>query len=74
MLQLNEQRAVSPASFSGRDRVHVTRVALDFWFQHRVALGLSALGFLERCRLSSDQRTITFSGTLSGTLSGAVTG
>lgn len=46
--------------FNGRDRVHARRKALDWWFHHRGALGLRLREFLARCRLSDDQRTITF--------------
>jgi hypothetical protein len=49
--------------FSGRDRVHARRKALDWWFHHRGALGLRLRDFLACCRLSDDQRTITFTGT-----------
>lgn len=52
--------AARTVSFSGRDRVHATRVALDFWYHHRASLRLSASAFLARCLLSSDERTITF--------------
>jgi hypothetical protein len=49
--------------FSGRDRVHARRKALDWWFHHRQSLGLRLLEFLSLCRVSDDQRTITFPGT-----------
>jgi hypothetical protein len=49
-------------SFEGRDRVHVTRKALDFWYHHRAELKLSVRAFLQRCRLSTDERTITWLG------------
>ena len=48
--------------FSGRDRVQARRKALDWWFQHRQALGLRLLEFLACCRFSDDQRTIHFTG------------
>lgn len=47
--------------FSGRDRAHVKRKALDYWYNHRDFLKLSLRDFFSRCRLSSDERTITFS-------------
>lgn len=62
MLQLQDPAACSPVSFSGRDRVHVTRKALDFWYHHRAELKLSVRAFFLQCRLSSDERTITFLG------------
>ena len=34
--------------------------ALDWWFHHRQTLGLRLLEFFARCRVSDDQRTITF--------------
>jgi hypothetical protein len=46
--------------FSGHDRVQAQRKALDWWFQHRQALGLRLREFLCACRWSDDQRTITF--------------
>jgi hypothetical protein len=46
--------------FCGRDRVQAQRKAVDWWFHHRQALGLRLLDFLSRCRLSDDQRTLTF--------------
>jgi len=46
--------------FSGRDRVHARRKALDWWFHHRQALGLCLREFLSRCQVSDDQRTIIF--------------
>jgi hypothetical protein len=49
--------------FCGRDRVHAQRKALDWWFHHRQSLGLRLREFLALCRVSDDQRTITFVGT-----------
>ena len=46
--------------FSGRDGVQARRRALDWWFHHRQTLGLRLLEFFARCRVSDDQRTITF--------------
>jgi hypothetical protein len=46
--------------FSGRDRAHAKRKALDYWYQHRDALNLSMRDFFLRCRLKSDERTIVF--------------
>jgi hypothetical protein len=46
--------------FSGRDRVHAQRKALDWWFHHRQAHGLHLRDFLARCLVSADERTITF--------------
>jgi hypothetical protein len=46
--------------FSGRDRVHVVRVAVNWWYTHRNQLGLCLKDFFLRCQLSDDQRTITF--------------
>ena len=52
----------NPVSFSGRDRVHVKRKALDYWFHNKGRLGLSLREFLLQCRLSNDGRTIVFLG------------
>lgn len=46
--------------FFGRDRTHAKRKALDFWYQNRDRLHLSLRDFFSRCRLSHDERTITF--------------
>ena len=54
--------------FSGRDGVHARRKAVDWWFHHRVTLGLRLREFLACCRVSEDQRTITFTGTFTGTV------
>ena len=45
---------------TGRDRMHVKRRALDYWFRHRGALNCTVRDFLEQCRLSTDEKTITF--------------
>ncbi len=47
-------------SFNGRDRVHVQRLALNWWYTHRQQLGLCLKDFFLRCSLSDDGRTITF--------------
>jgi hypothetical protein len=52
--------SLKPVFFSGRDRVHVKRKALDYWYQNRQSLGLNLCAFLCRCTLSGDGRTITF--------------
>ena len=49
-------------SFSGRDLVDVKRKALDYWYQNRERLGLSLCGFLLRCTMSGDGKSITFEG------------
>ena len=46
--------------FSGRDRLHAQRKAVDWWFCHRHDLGLRLHEFFSRCRFSHDERTITF--------------
>jgi len=46
--------------FCGRDRVHARRKALDWWFHHRQSLGLRLVEFFAQCRVSDDQRKITF--------------
>jgi hypothetical protein len=51
---------LSTLNFSGRDRTHVKRKALDYWYRHRAELGVSLRDFFRRCRLSSDERTITY--------------
>jgi hypothetical protein len=53
-------------NFSGRDRVHAKRKALDYWYNNRDVLGLSVMDFFRRCRLSPDERTITFIPSISG--------
>ena len=60
MLQRPTEGFEQRLSWSGRDRVHVTRKAVDFWYHHRAELNLSVRAFLEQCRLSSDERTISF--------------
>jgi len=47
-------------NFSARSRVHVKRKALGYWFHNRSALGLSLSEFFRCCRMSPDERTITF--------------
>lgn len=47
-------------TFSGHDRCHAKRRALDFWYRNREALGLNLRDFFRRCFLSADERTITF--------------
>jgi hypothetical protein len=49
-----------PLTFSGRDALHVRRLALGWWYAHRDAHGLVANDFFARCRLSADGRTISF--------------
>jgi len=51
----------SKVNFSGRNRTHVKRKALDYWYHNRTVLRLSMNEFFARCRLSPDERTITFS-------------
>ena len=51
---------VKPVTFCGRDRTHAKRKALDFWYQNRDRLGMTLRDFFQRCRLSSDERTIIF--------------
>ena len=46
--------------FSGRDRADVKRKALDYWYHNRHLLNLDLKDFLGRCRVSADERTITF--------------
>lgn len=53
-------------NFNGRDRVQVKRKALDYWYDNRDKLQLSLRDFFSRCRMSRDERTITFSPTISG--------
>lgn len=63
---LFKERALGESTlieFSGRDRVHAQRKALDWWFHHRQSLGLHLRDFLALCLISDDQRTITFLGT-----------
>jgi hypothetical protein len=54
--------------FFGRDRVHAKRKALEYWYQNRHALHLTLADFFARCRISPDNRTITFHGTAAGDL------
>ena len=51
---------LNPVEFVGRDRVHVRRLAVNWWYSHRQQLGLCLKEFFLRCRLSADQRTIIF--------------
>jgi hypothetical protein len=46
--------------FQGRDRAHAKRRALDWWYRHREELGLCLRDFFGRCRISRDERTISF--------------
>lgn len=55
-----ELHSLKPLQFTGRDRTHSKRKALDFWFQNRDRLGMTLRHFFARCRLSPDGRTITF--------------
>jgi hypothetical protein len=55
-------------NFNGRDRVQVKRKALDYWYDNRDKLQLSMRDFFSRCRMSRDERTITFSISNSGNL------
>jgi hypothetical protein len=47
-------------TFSGRDSLHVRRLALAWWYQHRERHGLVVKDFLSRCRMSKDGRTISY--------------
>ena len=58
-MSLGEYQVI-PVAFCGRDRTHAKRKALDFWYQNRERLRLSLRDFFLRCRLSPDERTITF--------------
>jgi hypothetical protein len=49
-----------PLMFHGRDRCHAKRKALDYWYRHRDQLRLNLRDFFRCCRLSADERTITF--------------
>lgn len=51
---------VKPRRFSGYDRADAKRKALNFWYQNRDQLKLTLRDFFLRCRLSADERTITF--------------
>src|SRR6266545_1091955 len=53
-------------NFNGRNRAQVKRKALEYWFNNRDRLRMSLNDFVRHCRLSPDERTITFSGSLSG--------
>lgn len=53
-------------NFNARDRVRAKRKALDYWYNNRELLRLSMRDFFSRCRLSQDERTITFSSSISG--------
>lgn len=60
-MQLGEYQVKTVEQFQGRDRAHAKRKALDFWYRHREQLGMSVRDFFQHCRLSHDERTITFS-------------
>jgi hypothetical protein len=51
---------LKPLIFQGRDRAHAKRRALDWWYRHREDLGLCLRDFFSRCRISRDERTISF--------------
>ncbi len=55
-------------NFSGRNRAQVKKKALEYWFNNRDRLRLSLNDFVSRCRMSPDERTITFSASTSGNL------
>ena len=69
-LQGNVERKVPlgeyKVNFSGRDRVQTKRKALDYWYHNRDTLRLSMRDFFSHCRMSPDERTITFSSRFSG--------
>lgn len=47
-------------AFVGRDRVEAKRRALDYWYRNPRREGWTLQEFLRRCRLSADERVITF--------------
>jgi hypothetical protein len=47
-------------TFVGRDKVEVARRALDYWYRNPMREGLTLIDFLHRCRISADERKITF--------------
>jgi hypothetical protein len=47
-------------TFAGRDRQHVRKLALGWWYQHRAEHGLFMRDFLACCRMSHDGRTISY--------------
>lgn len=55
-------------NFNGRNRAQVKRKALDYWFHNRDRLRLTLPDFMRQCRMSSDERTITFFPVQSGNL------
>jgi hypothetical protein len=46
--------------FIGKDRYDAKRKALRFWFTHQSDLRESMQEFVNRCRLSPDQKVITY--------------
>jgi hypothetical protein len=47
-------------TFVGKDRVEVTRRALDYWYRTLRGPGITLKEFLRHCRLSADGTTIIF--------------
>jgi hypothetical protein len=53
----------SPAKtlkFVGKNRLDAKRKALRFWYANQAVLRESMQEFAKRCRLSSDQKVITY--------------
>lgn len=50
----------SERTFRAHSRVGVKREVLRYWHRNHSNLGLSLEQFLARCRLSDDERKVTF--------------
>jgi hypothetical protein len=59
-------------AFNGRNRAQVKKKALDYWVKNRERLELSLKDYISKCRLSPDERTITFTGILRTTTKSAL--
>lgn len=57
---LNENKPRNLITIFGRDRCDVARRALDYWYENPRRRGITLKQFLQRCRLSRDERTIVF--------------
>ena len=47
-------------TFEGRDRLQAKQKALLYWYEHGKHLHMTVTDFFARCRISSDERRITF--------------
>ncbi len=58
--EIDRERGIREYVFRSSSRVGVKREVLGYWHRNQGSLGMSLKEFLARCRLSSDERTVTF--------------